>query len=250
VALNAYLLNVRILLHDPVAQFYTDTTLTNFINQARDQIALEGECIRGIGNITLSVGTESYPFTSAVVPTTPLGIVAGGMISVRALTIIGSGVPNMVMESRNWDWFNFYNRGFSTPSTQGKPSVWSVLSQGRTGLIYISPLPSSNNYALQVDGVWLPVDLTADITPEALQFPWTDAIQYYAAYLAYIDSQRMPDADHMFQLYEEFMARARAGVTPQVTPMSYPGGQNSRMRGLPGQTPPMVNPGSGQPQGR
>ena len=54
-----------------------------------------------------------------------------------------------------------------------------------------------------------PIVLVDDTTAEAIPYPWTDAVPYYAAYLAYLDAQRADDSDRMFKQYEMFMKRAR-----------------------------------------
>jgi hypothetical protein len=49
-----------------------------------------------------------------------------------------------------------------------------------------------------------------DTTPEALPYPWTDAVPYYAAYLAFMNSRRPMEAGNMFSIFENLMKRARS----------------------------------------
>ena len=51
--------------------------------------------------------------------------------------------------------------------------------------------------------------------------PFTDAIPYYAAYLALLsssDKERRGEAPKMWEQYTEFVARARRASTPAVLP--------------------------------
>ena len=67
-ALNGYLTDTQSLLGDPAGQFYSTTSLTNFINKARNRVAASGECVRwlppsGTGQNQTVAGQEVYPFS-------------------------------------------------------------------------------------------------------------------------------------------------------------------------------------------
>jgi hypothetical protein len=235
--LSSYVSAVQTLLHDPNAQFYPVATLQGFINEARQQIALEGECIRGIGALNTAPGTQLYSNSAVAVPASPLGIAAGGLllprsISFNAGTSLSGGL--VTLEDRNWDWFNFYWLGIAAPYP-GPPKAWCPFTAGTGGSFYVGPKPTAI-FALQIDGVWSPINLATDLDPEAIPFPWTDAVQYYALYLAYTDSQRSKDASDAFGVYEQFMKRARGGVTPLRVQRTFPGGLAARQ--MSGQAPP------------
>jgi hypothetical protein len=74
-----------------------------------------------------------------------------------------------------------------------------------------------------------------DTTAEAIPYLWTDAVPYFAAYLALLSSQtgaRTADADKMMQRYTEFVERAKRAATGDVLPWQYqgqpvPGGLNT-----------------------
>jgi len=72
--------------------------------------------------------------------------------------------------------------------------------------------------------VCLPITLVSDGTAEAIPYPWTDAVPYFAAYLALLSAQspaRTADADRMMQRYELFMGRARQFSNPDVLRTEY-----------------------------
>lgn len=236
--LDQYITQVQTLLHDPYAQFYPTATLTGFINEARQQLALEGECVRGLGTVSTVANQGLYQNAAVLVPTVPAGI--SGLIVPR--TIFWNLLP---LENRSWDWFQFYWLGLATPPSNS-PAAWCPFVMGGTttarqaaGSFYIGPLPNTV-YNLTVDGIWFPEDLTSDNTPEAIPYPWSDAVQFYATFLAFLDSQRAEDARNMLETYELFMQRARGIVTPLREQKTYPGGLAAR-------TPAGMAPAEGMP---
>lgn len=246
--ISTYLLQVRLLLHDPNAQFYTDATLSSFIDQARQQVSAEGEMLRGIGSVTTTVNVQLYAHSGVAVPTT---INVSSLLKIRTIrrpsSVIYSGnvSGDLPLEGRSWDWFNWYWLTLG-PHPPGPPRAWAPFVDGNDGSFYIAPSPNASNYTLSIDGVWLPSNLTGVSTPDIIPQMWTDAVQYYACYLACLDGQRYSDADHMLELYELHMGRARSMVTPSTLTQNYPGGMSSRNRGAPGQPPPTtINPQGG-----
>src|SRR6266704_3014517 len=235
-ALNAYISAVQTLLHDPNAQFYTSATLTTFINEALQQVALEGECVNGTGTLNTVLNQQLYQSTAATAPSVPAGV--DKLITPKSISFPLGTLPNgglLTLENRNWDWFNFYWLGFAAPPP-GPPAAWCPRQIGKTSSFYVGPNPDSV-YVLQIDGVWTPLDLANDTTAEAIPYPWTDAIQFYALFLAYTDSQRKADAGDAFSLYEQMMQRARGVVTPLREEKTFPGGLAAR-------TPPGMAPAS------
>jgi hypothetical protein len=301
-ALTAYQQQTQRLLHDPNAQAYSLADLTTYINIARSQIALEGECIRvllsggmitalaitgpgtgysgtasvsitgalgaqafataslaggSVASVTLTAGGWGYIPASAV-SVLVTGSTGGSNASVSATvdnsatTITGqetiqfsalnavfstwnangfAGNPNPVLglnqvlkvfdiacnqngtykpmlTQKVWSEFQAYLRIYSN-TQQNYPTYWSQYLYGIAGSIYLFPWPAQP-LQLDVDCCASPIALVTDSTVEAIPYPWTDAIPYYAAYLAYENSQRKEDADRMFKLYEMFMTRSRA----------------------------------------
>lgn len=224
---STYIPQVQSLLHDPNAQFWSTSELTTFINEARQQIALEGECIEASASLSTTSNVNSYLHSAVTAPSTPSGINA--LLAVRSISYGGA-----VLESRPWDWFNFYFLNLAAPA-QGAPTAWCPRIPGQQGQFYIAPTPNGV-FSISIDGTWLPINLASESDPEAIPYPWQDAVAFYAAYLANKNAQRPVDADNNRQLYEEYMQRARGGVTPLVTPTSFPGGIPARV--MPGQAAP------------
>ena len=229
--LTQYLSQTTALLQNPSASppLYATALLTGFINTARGQLAGESEACRFMGTLTAIVGTRVYPFTSISLAGSS-GVL--GVINARTLWyLVGSG--QKWLRPRPWEWFSLYELNTAVPNI-GPPMVWSQYGQGAQaqavpnpvggGSLYISPLPDII-YTLPVDCVCYPVPLVDDTTPEAIPYLWTDAVPYYAAYLALLSSQtgaRTQLAQEYFKIYTDFVNRARRAATPGTLPTIYP----------------------------
>lgn len=233
-ALTAYLAQVESLLDDFGNVEYSTFNLTNYINYARSQIAGASESIRAEATLTLAASTQSYPFSGATaLPTGVQGILAARML--RLQTIPANAGPPATpaswkrLEQRSWEWFATYR--LSQPVTVlGMPTQVAQLNPGINGTLWFDPIPDFA-YVTAIDAVGYPTGLIDDTTPEALSYPWTEAVQYYAAYLALLNSQRRTDADAMFARYGEFEARATQMSGATRLPRNFPGGEGARIAG-------------------
>lgn len=193
--------------------------LRDWINIARSQIATEGEAIRQLGTLSTANGTPNYNFSSIVLTGTGLN----GVAAVRQIA-----TPTAILTPREWEWYFTYQLANGDPT--GTPTFFSQLAPGSAGSLYLGPTPNAI-IALNLDVVALPAALNLDSDTEALPYPWTDAVPYFAAYMALLTAKDFDAADRMFMLFERFMLRARAQVTPTVLPRQYPGGQSAQNAG-------------------
>jgi len=221
--LNQYVLRTQQLLQAPAAptELYPEDSLINWINQGRGQLAGEGKCIRNLGTVTTVIGQRNYNFADIDFGASATTGIAGA-INVRSIQV-HRGAGLRWVNARGWTWFNFYNMSNITPQ-EGEPVEWAQLAQGTTGSFYIDP-PPDNTYVLECDCVCQPIDLLDDTTVEAIPYLWTDAVAYFAAYLAFLSAQspaRQNDASRMFEHYTEFVSRARQFATPDVNSTMYP----------------------------
>ena len=214
--LNAYQQQTQRLLNDEANELYNLADLTVYINIARGQIASQSETLLFLVTATLTVGQSTLSYSALALPTG-----AGQSLSVRKIFLLPSTGGRLLMEGRPWQWFeNYYLTGSASTAT-GSPAVWASYQQGSMGVLYFNPLPVSTTY-LVLDVNCTPAPLALDTDPELLSYPWTDAVPYYAAYLALINSQRADDAGKMLQLFDRHMAIARTGVTPETLPKNFP----------------------------
>lgn len=306
--LNSYIQRTQRLLHDPNAQFWSVSDLTAYINEGRNQIAMEGQCIRvlpptssNIGAINVVNGGTGYSANPTVTITgqgtgaSATAVVSAGVITAIALVSGGQGyfpqstgvtitdptghgatatvfIANALATANNievynfsqynalvqlaptglagggqgggpgvlsifgvdgisiswgqgmkptvfhFDWSSFqaYLRAYSI-GLMGYPSYASQYGQGVNGSIALWPIPSGT-YAMDWDCFCLPIPLASDSDPEAIPFPWTDAVPTFAAHLAFENSRQTDNADRMLKKYQWFMQRAgtfsRFGAVP------------------------------------
>lgn len=224
--LSSYLLQTQRLLQNPAAPtaLYSATDLTSYINTARGQLAGEAECVRTIGTISTVAGQNSYSFSNINIGTpTVSGI--DGVFNIQTIQyVIASG--QRWLNPRPWPWFQLYYLNNPVPQ-QGPPKGWSQFGQGgapgdtgpgQGGTFYVNPTPD-DAYQLNVDCVCYPIILADDTTPEAIPYPWTDCVPFFAAYYAYLSAQtgaRQADAERMYNHYETFLGRARKQTNSSV----------------------------------
>ena len=215
-ALFDYIKKTQFLLADLKQQVVNPALLIYFINIARDQVAGEGECVRHYGSLSLVAAQRVYNFSS-------IGVGSGngiaGPFNVRMMTY-GVGTGQQFVHPRSWEWFNLYRLNNPVPPS-GAPTEWCQYAQGTSGTIYVDPLPDQG-YTLSLDTTCQPIELVDDTTVEAIPYPWTDAVPFFAAYFAYLSVQEPDKAAGMLKMHEEFMRRARAMSNPSVSPYVYP----------------------------
>lgn len=223
-ALFAYRQQVQRLLNDVAVARFNPTDLDIYINSARGQLAGEAECVRVYATLPTAAGQRQYPFSSIAFPVGTQGV--QGVINVRMMTYSVPGSEGQAMVTpREWEFFNTYVLatmplvdGSGNP-IGGAPEMWAQFGQGANGTLFINR--PDIIYTLNLDTVCYPVQLTTDATPEAVPYLWTDAIPYYAAYLALLAVQEDEKAAGMLKLYQGFAARARQIATPSVLPHQY-----------------------------
>jgi hypothetical protein len=226
--LVTYEQHTQLLLNDPKAERFNVFDLQSWIDIARQQVAGEGECIGVQAALPTVANQQTYPFSGISVTGTP------GAASVLAVRMVVSAGALLI--PREWEWFATYY--MPTPS-YSTPAEWCQYAQGQLGSILFNPTPSAV-FNLTVDCVCLPITLANDSTAEAIPHPWTFAVPYFAAYMAYLTAGDDDKANRMFALYEMFMKRARMQSTPTVLPQQYEGGVGAKLAGT--QTPIMAPP--------
>lgn len=189
-------------------------TLDLYIAIARKQVAAEAECIRVPATLALSNAQQAYGFSAIAVPGAP-GNGVGSVITVRSARIGGRPI-----DVRPWEWFSQYYLG---NGQRGAPMRMAQQGQSLFGTLWFDPTPNGA-FSVALDVVCLPINLADDTTPEAIPPLWTDAVPFYAAWLAMQSLQRQADAEMMLQRYESLVRRGRQFATPTELPDNLPGG--------------------------
>lgn len=293
--LTKYLTRVQSLVSDAANQFWSQSSLINFINEARGQIAAEGQCIKvltpgtnGISSITVTAGGSGYttpptvtitgPGTGATATavltgdavtsvtvtaagskydnTTTISFSGGGGSGAKATPVINclntvanqevytfatantfvqltTGVSSILfVESvavswgalkpvlNQWNWNDLQARVRAYPVISGQPAMWAQFGQGQSGSIYLQPVPTQA-LPMEFNCICTPIDLVDDTTAEAIPYPWTDAVPYYSAYLAFLNARRPEEARDKLNIYNMIMTRARAFSEPSFVPSYY-----------------------------
>lgn len=231
-ALFDYMQQAQLLIRDARQELVNPTDLITYINQARGQLAGEAQCVVDVGTLSLVAAQQVYRFDS---------ILTGGNgisfpINVRTMWY-GVGTGQVWIRPRPWPWFSLYQLNNPAP-TPGPPKIWSQYAQGVKGTFYVAPVPDQA-YSILADCICYPDPLAADTDFEAIPYLWTDAIPFYAAYLALLTMQTQSaaaEADKMFGKYQEYVARARQAATPPVLPTIYAQSPNPVRAGQLGMT--------------
>ncbi len=216
--LTSYLQTTRRILKDVTFTKFIDGDLEDWINIGRGQLAGESECVRVYGALTLAPPAQQYSFSSITLPAGTVGV--KGVLNVRMITYTIPGTDPLgavLVTPREWEFFNTFVLAQGVPIA-GPPDTWAQFGQGANGSIFVNApdLP----YVLNLDTVVLPSDLHNDTDVEAIPPLWTDAVPYYAAYLAMLTNHE-EGADNMLKLYELFTSRARQFATPSVLSGQY-----------------------------
>ncbi len=160
-------------------------------------------------SLTTIPGQEVYKFSTAnTLAQTISGVQS--VIGVLSVSCAWGANASMkpILQQMIWSEFQAYYRSYNN-GMQNYPTIWSQYAQGVNGSIYVWPLPSQYSQ-MDWDCYCIPVDLVDNTTAEAIPYGWTDCVPYYAAYLAYLDAQRMEDANNMFRMFTQYMKRARS----------------------------------------
>lgn len=229
--LTQYQQTTQLLLKDPKMERFNLFDLTSYINTARGQLAIEAECIRVYGSLIIGSATQQYPFSAITFPIGTQGV--AGVMNVRMVTYqVASGQSRVT--AREWEYFNDFVLNNPTPEP-GPPQIWAQYGQGGNGTLFFN-WPDIG-YTLNVDAVCFPSPLATDADPEAIPYAWTDAVPYYAAYMALLTEQQAEAAAGAFKLYQTFVARARGAATPSVLPGQYAQGPDPMMANRLGVSP-------------
>lgn len=93
------------------------------------------------------------------------------------------------------------------------PTAGAQYGQGVNGSLYLYPIPD-HIYNMEWDCFCLPKDLLDDHDYEAIPPPWTDAVSYFAAHLAYLGLQNLNAAQYYMNLYDDMVHRYSAYARP------------------------------------
>ena len=156
-------------------------------------------CVNTVAN------QEVYTFASV----NTLAQLTPGVASVLFVSSVAVswGALKPTLRQINWDDLQAWIRAY--PIVSGQPAVFAQFGQGESGSIYLQPVPTQAA-SMEWNCVCTPIDLVDDTTVEAIPYPWTDAVPYFAAYLALLTARRPMEAKDMRGIYDDTMKRSRS----------------------------------------
>jgi hypothetical protein len=212
-ALASYMQRAQLLLNDAGIAVYNPGDLITYINLGRQQIATETECVRDLGTLAITPGTQAYSLSLINIPS---GQGYDSVLNIRMASYLASGYnTNAFMTERNWEWFFRYYKSSAVAPVTGLATIWSLLGRGTSGTLYFYPVPNGNT-TVTVDCVILPKALVTDADTEALGYPFTDAVPFYAAYYAAFTAGNLDAANTFWEQFKAYVQMAVEGSTSTV----------------------------------
>ena len=236
--LAQYINEVQGHLNDHQGQFFSQATLTGYINRSRRRIAAVSGCLRVIPpGTTTKPGQEVYPFSNWRTLVQDICTQAQSVLSCRSLAV-GIGGKWEQNEDGVWSiqkgtwkpmwkrlvWTDFQARfriyGATFYGTISQPGWYAQYGAGPLAALYLAPIPSIAA-PMEVDLTLIPSPLLTDDDAEPIPYPWVDAVSYWAACLAYLQQQRKEDAQAMAELFNTDLPMCASVVCPQMIQNAY-----------------------------
>ena len=108
--------------------------------------------------------------------------------------------------------FRLYNKTWFGAISE--PGWYSQYGAGPAGVLYLAPIPAMA-MPMELDLTCIPMPLTNDNDPDALMYPWTDSVSYWAGVLALLQQQRAQDAKVLSDMFAVDLPLCASVVCPQ-----------------------------------
>lgn len=191
--LDGYITSTRRLLHDVGANFWTNAELIDYINEGRNNLVRDSGCNRVLQDYNAPVGVETIDFT----------LLPQGRKTLDVLNInLYWGNSRVPMYSMSWTEFNSQMRFWQ--NYNGRPIAFAMYGPKK---IFIGPKPDQV-YQLELDTV-VEVDPLIGLNDiDTLPGPFTEAVPFYAAYMAKYQEQSYGEAEIFKQEYTKQILNA------------------------------------------
>lgn len=168
--------------------------------------------VASVTSITQTVqNQEVYPFANMPLAGASSTTGVGAIFAVKSVSLIYAQ-QRFSLPVYSFSTYQAYIRQFPYQYSY-VPTVASQYGQGTNGSFYMYPFANSN-YQFECDCFCLPIDLVDDTTVEAIPYPWTDSVPYYAGYLAFLGIQQFNDAKNMLTLFDTMLLRQSVAARP------------------------------------
>lgn len=200
VTLSDYITECRRLLHDANGNFWVNSELTDYINDARERLVRDTGCLRTIQSFNTVANQETYNFSD-------LTTHANDTVDILNINLYWG---NTRVPLRYLAWTDFNSQLRFWQNYIGRPIAFSLYGPRK---IYLGPVPDEVYYC-EVDTVILPTDLVNASDEDDIPYPWTTPVAYYACYRAKYKEQSFGEAEIFKQ---EYLKQTQSVLTSTYT---------------------------------
>jgi hypothetical protein len=215
VTLSDYLTSLRNLLHDPSDTGWSLALKTSFINEAIQQRDIDTGGRRALGSFTLTIGTDTYSFTTL---STAFTNPTANIFDIIGINLIYAGY-RIVLEQISYTEQNSYPGYRAYTALNDRPAAWSRYGDQS---IIIGP-PPAQAYVIEIDALTysVPAALAALTDADAVQYPYTYPVPLYSAYLCKQNEREYEEAEFYLDRYRMAVNQinsVRTGMVPSMYP--------------------------------
>jgi len=201
--LSDYITECRRLLHDANGNFYSDSELTDYINQGRVRLVRDTGCLRTYQTSSVAQNQEVLLTSSLPSGTSTLDIINFNLIW---------GNTRIALQYMPFTDFNARLRYYQ--NYQGRPIAYSMYGQTS---IYLGPVPDQT-YSVELDTVIMPTALTTASPTETIPDPYTTPVAFYACHKAKYKEQAYGESEIFSQEYKNQVKAVLSSVfTRRIT---------------------------------
>lgn len=204
--LSAYITQVRRLLNDAQKNYWTNTELGDYVNEARVHVAVDTLCIRKFQTATLTAGQEAFEYNS-------LFVSPPQVVDLINVTLIW-GNTRVPLGYLPFTTLSGYLR--TQVNYRRLPFGYSIYNASQ---FWVAP-PPDIDYVGEFDTAVLPANLANDNTVDTIPPPYDEAVKFYAAMLARLQLQQYSEAKAQKTLYTDRIAEL-GQMPPRRIPYVY-----------------------------
>lgn len=205
------------LLHDQTNQFWSQTQVTSYVNEARNRVAQDTKALRTLigqssgQTINLVQGQDFYTPQSFL--PAPYGI---NLVDIMGIAIWW-GNRRIKLSYFAYTRFDAAFRQWSNATYTQRPVAFTRM--GATNVV-IGP-PPDQGYPTDWDIAVIPNALVSDSSVEQLPVPFQEPVQYYAAYKAKWAEQAQGEAMLFLQQYKQCLSWCLRGYQTRIIQNPY-----------------------------
>jgi hypothetical protein len=216
--LSTYLQKTRFYLRDALGTAYTQSDLTDCINQARADVITDTFCCRALVQMNTVANQDKYTFSTVLAAVQAQGLQAVNVLQVNSIAVFWSGTLVPVLDYMEWTELQAIYRSFRGYTFI--PFVWGMFDLQS---FYVEPIPNAA-YQLEVDCTYLP-NLLVNLTDVETVIPPGLAdytlIPFKAASLAKVNQNAYGEADKFKMKYLEELESRMSAFPAYRTPSYY-----------------------------